>query len=78
MGEVGAEERCIGKTPTVGFAIFESPAICIHLAEAHPYSNLIPQVGDKNRTLFFQWVRSFKKKIEKKIQKNVQWLERIF
>lgn len=48
-----------GRIPTLiddGFAIFESPAICIHLAEAHPYSNLIPQVGDKNRTLFFQWM----------------------
>lgn len=48
-----------GRIPTLidnGFAIFESPAICIHLAEAHPNSNLIPKVGDKNRALFFQWM----------------------
>jgi glutathione S-transferase len=48
-----------GRIPTLvddGFAIFESPAICIHLAEAHPAANLIPLVGDKNRTLFFQWM----------------------
>ncbi|NRD74111.1 glutathione S-transferase family protein [Shewanella sp. VB17] len=48
-----------GRIPTLidnGFAIFESPAICIHLAEVHPASNLIPQIGDKNRALFFQWM----------------------
>jgi len=48
-----------GRIPTLiddGFAIFESPAICVHLAEAHPSSNLIPKVGDKNRALFLQWL----------------------
>jgi glutathione S-transferase len=48
-----------GRIPTLvddGFAIFESPAICIHLAEAHPSAHLIPLVGDKNRSLFFQWM----------------------
>jgi len=48
-----------GRIPTLidnGFAIFESPAICIHLAETHPSSNLIPVLGDNNRALFFQWI----------------------
>ena len=48
-----------GRIPTLidnGFAIFESPAICIHLVEAHPASNLIPRIGDKNRALFLQWM----------------------
>jgi len=48
-----------GRIPTLiddGFAIFESPAICVHLAEAHPSSNLMPKVGDKNRALFLQWM----------------------
>ncbi len=48
-----------GRIPTLiddGFAIFESAAICIHLAEAHPSSNLIPKTGDRNRALFFQWM----------------------
>jgi glutathione S-transferase len=48
-----------GRIPTLvdgGLTIFESPAICIHLAENHPSSNLIPNVGDKNRALFFQWL----------------------
>ena len=48
-----------GRIPTLiddGFAIFESPAICVYLAEAHPHSNFIPKVGDKKRALFFQWM----------------------
>ena len=48
-----------GRIPTLTFdgaAIFESSAICIHLAETYPVSNLIPKVGDKNRALFFQWM----------------------
>jgi glutathione S-transferase len=48
-----------GRIPTLiddGFALFESPAICVHLAESHPASGLIPKVGDKNRALFLQWM----------------------
>jgi glutathione S-transferase len=48
-----------GRIPTLidnGLTIFESPAICIHLAESNPSSNLIPKVGDKNRALFLQWM----------------------
>lgn len=48
-----------GRIPTLvdnGNAIFESPAICIHLAESHPSSNLIPQIGTKERAMFFQWM----------------------
>jgi glutathione S-transferase len=48
-----------GRIPTLvddQLTIFESPAICIHLAETNPSSNLIPKVGDGNRALFFQWI----------------------
>ncbi|AIY67607.1 glutathione S-transferase family protein [Pseudoalteromonas piratica] len=48
-----------GRIPTLidnGTAIFESPAICIHLAENHPDVNLIPPLGDSNRPVFFQWM----------------------
>jgi glutathione S-transferase len=48
-----------GRIPTLiddGFVIFESPAICVYLAEAHSSSNLIPKIRDKNRALFFQWM----------------------
>lgn len=48
-----------GRIPTLidnELTLFESPAICVHLAETNPKSNLIPKVGDKNRALFFQWL----------------------
>jgi len=36
--------------------IFESPAICIHLCELNPESELMPALGDPSRPLFFQWL----------------------
>ena len=48
-----------GRIPTLidnGQVIFESPAICIHLAESNPQANLIPAIGSPNRALFFQWM----------------------
>ncbi len=48
-----------GRIPTLvdnNLTIFESPAICIHLAETNPSSGLIPKVGHENRALFFQWI----------------------
>ncbi len=48
-----------GRIPTLvndELVIFESPAICIHLAESHPSSNLIPPIGDPNRAKFLQWM----------------------
>ncbi|KZN41528.1 glutathione S-transferase [Pseudoalteromonas luteoviolacea CPMOR-2] len=48
-----------GRIPTLvdnGQPIFESPAICIHLSETNPSSNLIPEIGSPDRALFFQWL----------------------
>ena len=48
-----------GRIPTLvdkGLAIFESPAICIHLCEQHPEYQLIPALGSAERSLFFQWL----------------------
>ena len=48
-----------GRIPTLidnGQAIFESPAICIHLCEQHPEHELIPALGTQKRPLFFQWL----------------------
>ncbi len=48
-----------GRIPTLVVdeqAIFESPAICIHLCELHPEYELIPSIGDAQRPLFFQWL----------------------
>lgn len=48
-----------GRIPTLvdnGLTVFESPAICVHLAENHPSANLIPSIGERDRALFFQWL----------------------
>jgi glutathione S-transferase len=48
-----------GRIPTLvdnGVAIFESAAICLHLAEQHTNANLIPAVGHATRPAFFQWL----------------------
>ena len=48
-----------GRIPTLvdgDQAIFESAAICVHLAEIHPEANLIPEIGSDERALFFQWL----------------------
>lgn len=48
-----------GRIPTLVCAdlvIFESAAICIHLAESHPDSQLIPRIGSPCRAKFFQWL----------------------
>jgi len=54
----------LGRIPTLinkeidenDLVIFESAAICIHLAEANPNSKLIPKVGEHDRAKFFQWM----------------------
>lgn len=48
-----------GRIPTLvddRQAIFESPAICIHICELYPEYELIPALGDPKRPLFFQWL----------------------
>ena len=48
-----------GRIPTLvhdDLVIFESPAICIYLAEQSPELKLIPPEGAKNRPLFHQWL----------------------
>ncbi|MGX9416253.1 glutathione S-transferase family protein [Vibrio sp. WJH972] len=48
-----------GRIPTLVVndqSIFESPAICIHICEFYPESELMPSIGDPKRPLFFQWL----------------------
>ena len=48
-----------GRIPTLvdgEQVIFESPAICVHLAESHPKANLIPSIKSVDRAKFFQWL----------------------
>jgi glutathione S-transferase len=35
--------------------LFESAAICLHLADRHPEAGLVPAVGSRNRALVYQW-----------------------
>lgn len=35
--------------------LFESAAICLHLADLHPDAGLLPPVGSRDRALVYQW-----------------------
>lgn len=38
-----------------GLTLFESAAICLHLADRHPEKKLIPALGTPERALVYQW-----------------------
>jgi glutathione S-transferase len=48
----------LGRVPVLesddGF-VFESAAICLHLADLHPAAGLIPTLGSHGRALVYQW-----------------------
>ena len=50
----------MGKVPSLalpdGTVMFESAAMLIHLAAAHPQANLAPQAGTTRHALFLQWM----------------------
>ncbi|MFT5757610.1 MAG: glutathione S-transferase [Alteromonadaceae bacterium] len=49
----------LGRIPTLiddKLVLFESAAICIHLAESNASSSLIPNLVSKDRPKFFQWM----------------------
>jgi glutathione S-transferase len=57
----GAEHRArhpLGRVPVLeddqGF-VFESAAICMHLADLHPDAALMPPLGTHERALAYQW-----------------------
>ena len=48
-----------GRIPTLidgELIIFESAAICLHLCDQKPQSNLAPKIGDPLRAEFLQWL----------------------
>ena len=48
-----------GRIPTLAegeVVVFETPAVCIHIAEADPAARFIPAPGDPLRSPFFQWM----------------------
>jgi glutathione S-transferase len=48
----------LGRVPVLehdnGF-VFESAAICLHLADLYPEAGLVPEVGTHDRALVYQW-----------------------
>jgi glutathione S-transferase len=50
----------LGRVPALelddGTVMFESAAICLHLADLHPDAGLIPPLGSSERALVYQWV----------------------
>ena len=57
----GGEHRArhpLGRVPVLqddeGF-VFESAAICLHLADLHPQAELLPPPGTHDRALVYQW-----------------------
>jgi glutathione S-transferase len=49
----------LGHVPTLvdgGFVLFESAAICMHLADQHPEKGLAPKPGTPERAHYYQWI----------------------
>jgi glutathione S-transferase len=57
-GEEHRARHPLGRVPVLeddeGF-VFESTAICLHLADLHPQAGLLPGVGTHERALAYQW-----------------------
>jgi glutathione S-transferase len=57
----GAEHRArhpLGRVPVLEDehgAVFESAAICLHLADLYPQAGLVPALGTHERALVYQW-----------------------
>jgi len=48
-----------GRVPTLvdgDLVVYESAAICLHLADRHPDAGLAPPVGSPERARFYQWL----------------------
>jgi glutathione S-transferase len=50
-----------------GRTIFESAAVCLHLADLHPDAGLIPLVGTYERGLTYQWSVFAMAEVEKRV-----------
>jgi glutathione S-transferase len=57
-GEQHRTRHPLGRVPVLqddeGF-VFESTAICLHLADLHPQAGLLPSLGTHERALAYQW-----------------------
>jgi glutathione S-transferase len=61
----------LGRVPVIelddGRTIFESAAVCLHLADLHPDAGLIPLVGTYERGLTYQWSVFAMAEVEKRV-----------
>ncbi len=65
------ERHPLGRVPVLelddGRTLFESAAICLHLADLHPEAGLIPPVGTYQRGLTYQWSLFAMTEVEKRV-----------
>lgn len=57
-GPEHAERHPLGRVPvleTEDGLLFESAALCLHVADCHPEAHLIPPPGTHTRALIYQW-----------------------
>ena len=57
-GEEHRARHPLGRVPVLeddGEFLFESAAICLHLADLHPEAGLAPEPGTRERALVYQW-----------------------
>jgi glutathione S-transferase len=61
----------LGRVPVIelddGRTIFESAAVCLHVADLHPDAGLIPLVGTYERGLTYQWSVFAMAEVEKRV-----------
>jgi glutathione S-transferase len=56
--------------------IFESAAICLHLADLHPDAGLLPPPATHDRALVYQWTIFAPAEIESPLVEAARWAER--
>jgi glutathione S-transferase len=58
QGEEHRDRHPLGRVPVLeddeGF-LFESAALCLHVADMHPEAGLVPPLGTHERALVYQW-----------------------
>lgn len=58
QAEAHRERHPLGRVPVLeddeGF-LFESAALCLHVADMHPEAGLVPPLGTHERALVYQW-----------------------
>jgi glutathione S-transferase len=78
-GEEHRARHPLGRVPVLedddGF-IFESAAICLHLADLHPDAGLVPPPGTHDRALVYQWTIFAPAELEPPLLEAARWGER--